>query len=185
MALGISVGWQKREECWLIRNSLRLFPESRSVRYTRHTHTHRSTCMQRWCTISWTISIYAHVRTWLRASNGWFASAKTCCGVCNLRVELVGTTRGRQRYYTTKRIQYILSFGIFFNNIHNRASTTCCATSSSEQEQQQQRISFRSQIFINVIWQAYEYCVCLQNLHMTQKQSTTTATQKLLNKRNY
>lgn len=76
--------------------------------YKTHTYTQGP-----WCTISWTISIYAHVRTWLRASNGWFASAKTCCSVCNLCVELVGTTRGRQRYYTTKRIQYILSFGIF------------------------------------------------------------------------
>lgn len=27
--------------------------------------------------------------------------------VCATCVELVGTTRGRQRYYTTKRIQYI------------------------------------------------------------------------------
>lgn len=181
MALGISVGWQKREECWLIRNSLRLFPESRSVRYTRHTHTYTQGT---WCTISWTISIYAHVRTWLRASNGWFASAKTCCSVCNL----CGTCGNNKRpttvlYYQAHTVYTIIWY--LLNNIHNRASTTCCATSSSEQEQQQHRISFRSQIFINVIWQAYKYCVCLQNLHMTQKQSTTTATQKLLNKRNY
>lgn len=114
MALGISVGWQKREECWLIRNSLRLFPESRSVRYTSYTHTHTHIHRSSWCTISWTISIYAHVRTWLRASNGWFANAETCCSVCNLCRTCGNNKRPTTvLYYQAHTVYTILSFGIF------------------------------------------------------------------------
>lgn len=178
MALGISVGWQKREECWLIRNSLRLFPESRSVRYTRHTHTQ-------------TLRVHDALSVGRLVFMLMFEHD---CGPLTVDLQVpkpaaVCATCGNNKRPTT--VLYYQAHTVYtiiwnlLNNIHNRASTTCCATSSSEQEQQQHRISFRSKIFINVIWQAYEYCVCLQNLHMTQKQSTTTATQKLLNKRNY